>query len=160
MCGIPPRPTYMFYNHPHVPGNNHGTAPHSPQNLTTGLFQNVSDFKTWIMSVFGGKNDANARALQMFTELIAMYYPTGTHVEQAPVFNSEGITDWWWVLSRVIGDWVLSCPARRTARLLAGQNKTAYMYHFNHTPTASFNEKVRIRLTYSLVVHVGGLVAH
>jgi hypothetical protein len=52
----------------------------------------------------------------MYKDLIAMYYPVGSESAAAPVFNPEGITDWWWVLSRVIGDWVLSCPARRAVR--------------------------------------------
>ena len=88
--------------------------------------------------------------------LAAMYHPvhaghnpnaTGTAAPPAPaptpapVYNPEGITDWWWSMSRVIGDWVLSCPARRAARHLEKLNLGAYVYHFNHTPAMSINQR-------------------
>ena len=44
-------------------------------------------------------------------------------------------------MSRVIGDFVLSCPARQAARLLSTQdNRSVYLFHFNHTPSMSLNQ--------------------
>jgi hypothetical protein len=74
---------------------------------------------------------------------------------------------WWWAASRATGDFILTCPTRRAARLLTNQtravgravgravdrysdysprasNQTApevFMYYFNHTPMYSANQK-------------------
>jgi hypothetical protein len=71
-----------------------------------------------------------------------LYHPYGTGGwAPSPVFAAAGIVNWWWCISRVIGDFVLSCPARRAARMLAAMNRTAYVYLFNHTPALSLNER-------------------
>lgn len=43
-------------------------------------------------------------------------------------------------MSQAIGDFVLSCPARRAARKFAALNLSSYVYFFNHTPFASINQ--------------------
>ena len=115
----------------------YGGVPSRPQNLTTGLFRYQADFESWILHVFG----KNATALA--AKLVQMYRPVNatTPPKPGPAFNAEGITNWWWSLSRLIGDFVLSCPARKAARLLSTQhNRSVYLFHFNHTPAMSLNE--------------------
>jgi hypothetical protein len=49
---------------------------------------------------------------------------------------------WWWTASRSIGDFLLSCPTRRAARLKQVDRKqNTFMYYFNHTPYYSANQK-------------------
>ena len=115
----------------------YGGLPSHPQNLSTGLFQYQSDFESWIFGAFG-KNATSVAA-----ELVKLYRPANstTPPSLGPTFNPEGITNWWWSLSRVIGDFVLSCPARQAARLLSTQdNRSVYLFHFNHTPSMSLNQ--------------------
>jgi carboxylesterase type B len=49
---------------------------------------------------------------------------------------------WWWAASRSIGDFLLSCPTRRAARLKqVDHSQNTFMYYFNHTPYYSANQK-------------------
>lgn len=105
------------------------------QNFSTGLFVNESEFTAWAGNFFG---------FNVTNDLQKMYRPvnaSGNDDQLAPVFNPEGISSWWWAMSRAIGDYALSCPARAAARLLDQQNVPAYVFLFNHTPTMSINQK-------------------
>ena len=46
-----------------------------------------------------------------------------------------------WAVTHAIGDFVLTCPNRHAARLLAAKNTSAWAYYFNHTPQSSVNDR-------------------
>ena len=48
-------------------------------------------------------------------------------------------SDPWWRISRIVGDFVLTCPTRRAARSLSKQGHSVYVYYFNHTPSYTVN---------------------
>jgi carboxylesterase type B len=126
----------MLVNHRHTP---------RAQSFSTGLFTNASELECWVRAVFGANATALVQTIQALYHPVCAGGPNGTcgaSIPAGPVFNAEGITSWWWALSRLIGDWVLSCPARRAARVWAAQNSSnnVYLYHFNHTPNMSLNQ--------------------
>lgn len=130
-----------------LPAHGH-RHPSKPQSFSTGLFVNRSELECWVRAVFG------ANASGAVDTIVSLYHPVcvggpngtcGSPVPAGPAFNARGITSWWWSLSRLIGDWVLSCPARRAVKLLlssspANRSQQVFVYHFNHTPTFSLNE--------------------
>eukprot|EP00912_Choanoflagellata_sp_UC4_P001103 UC4_evm1s682 len=87
---------------------------------------NETQFRAWATSVFGAKIASN---------LTELYRPNGT---------VHGIPTWWWSVSHVIGDYLLSCPANKAAKTTANPKfphlKNSYLYYFNHTPTVSVNQ--------------------
>lgn len=91
------------------------------------LLQNQSQFEVWATDMFG-KN-----ASQILTD---MYHP-GTVNELG-----QPIKDWWWSVSQVVGDFVLTCPARRTVRSLEdiGRSGSSFLFFFDHTPNVSVNQ--------------------
>jgi len=116
--------------------SSHTEIPVAEQNFTTGLFVNESEYQVWARNFFAYKG----APANLSSELANLYRPIGSVGGPAPAFNPEGIYDWWWSMSRTIGDYALSCPARRAARLLAKQGLDAYVFHFNHTPAISVNQ--------------------
>ena len=117
-----------------------------PESFSTGLFTHASELESWVRAVFGAKASVVVDALMRLYRPVCTGGPNGTcgnKVPPGPTFDAHGISSWWWSLSRLIGDWVLSCPARRAARrLLAAPNSSnpVFLYHFNHTPTFSLNQ--------------------
>lgn len=68
-------------------------------------------------------------------DLIKLYAP-GT---MAPGDAVAPPPDWWWSVSALIGDYVLTCPARRAARKLDKLGHNVFVYYFSHQPTVSVN---------------------
>lgn len=99
----------------------------SPGYYATMLLQNESQFIVWATDMFG------TNASKVLTD---MYRP-GTKSDLG-----VPIQDWWWSVSAVVGDFVLTCPARRTVRTLEklGRNESAYVFLFDHTPKLSVNQ--------------------
>ena len=56
--------------------------------------------------------------------LATLYAPNAT----APGDASPPAWEWWWSLSGAIGDWVLTCPARRAARKLTALGRPTFVY--------------------------------
>jgi len=101
--------------------------PHGASAYEAELLQNESQFVVWATDMFG------ANASKIVTE---MYRP-GSKSELG-----VQIKDWWWSASGVVGDFVLSCPARRTARTIEtlNRNQSTYVFYFDHTPNISVNQ--------------------
>eukprot|EP00039_Didymoeca_costata_P009393 m.124252 g.124252 ORF g.124252 m.124252 type:complete len:443 (+) comp14469_c0_seq6:893-2221(+) len=79
--------------------------PSSPGNFTTGLFMNQSEYEVWAKNMFGEV---------VVDTLKSMYKPISEpSARNVSVFNEGGILNWWWSMSRTIGDFALSCPSRR-----------------------------------------------
>ena len=68
-------------------------------------------------------------------DLVKLYAP-GT---MAPGDAVAPPSDWWWSVSAMIGDYVLTCPARRAARQLEKLGHNVFVYYFSHQPTVSVN---------------------
>ena len=91
-----------------------------------GVVQYQQDFLAWSSQMFG---EATAQAL------VPLYTP-------GKVAKGDAVaapTDWWWSISAVIGDYVLTCPARRAARQLTKLGRNVFVYYFSHTPVESVN---------------------
>jgi len=91
-----------------------------------GVVQYQQDFLAWAAQMFGN-DTANA--------LLPLYTP-GTVAKGDAV---AAPADWWWSISAVIGDYVLTCPARRAARQLSKLGRNVFVYYFSHTPVESVN---------------------
>eukprot|EP00040_Diaphanoeca_grandis_P000330 m.15121 g.15121 ORF g.15121 m.15121 type:complete len:842 (-) comp10451_c0_seq1:102-2627(-) len=103
------------------------------QNFTTGMLVNESEFDVWATNVFGER---------IGSRLKTIYFPfNATSNHTPPVFNAASMSNWWWAMSRAIGDFALSCPARKAAKLINEfKREHVYVYLFNHTPTMSINQ--------------------
>lgn len=98
-----------------------------PQNFSTGMFVNASEFAVWASNFFGANLSEVLLDLYRPWPDRARPHPLEAPEEADTVFNPEGIYNWWWSMSRVIGDFVLSCPARRAAKTLAADGHAVFV---------------------------------
>merc|ERR1712127_189855 len=107
-------------------GANNSHHSHSPCSFRYGCVSQQQDFETWATQMFGPETA---------TALLPLYTPNVTAKGDAVAAPS----DWWWSISAVIGDYVLTCPARRAARQLTKLGRDVFVYYFSHTPVESVN---------------------
>lgn len=104
-----------------------------PKNLT------LDGFKSFAAHLWGA-----AAAVEM----AVLYKPAGPDGEHGPGWAGAG-NGWWLSATRVVGDYIMSCPSRRASRWITGwwkrragaANATAassapklYMYNFDYAP--------------------------
>jgi len=92
-----------------------------------GAIQTESQFTAWAAQMFDE---------DVATDLAKLYAPMTTQTGDV----SPPPVNWWWSIAQVIGDFVLTCPARRAATAYANHGQPAFMYHFSHTPERSINQ--------------------
>ena len=93
------------------------------------VLANKSQFIAWASNMFGARAAAT----------LAVVYQPQTATNDTTPGNDARVTTWWWAVSHVIGDYILSCPARRAARQLTALGHKVFVYYFNHTPATSIN---------------------
>eukprot|EP00038_Savillea_parva_P006981 m.167111 g.167111 ORF g.167111 m.167111 type:complete len:852 (-) comp12780_c0_seq1:171-2726(-) len=109
----------------------YSSAGRGGSSYATMMLQNKSQFIEWTSGMFGAN---------MTATLVDMYQP-GTVSDLGIVMK-----DWWWSVSGVVGDFVLTCPARRAVRTIEQQtlteerNNSAWVFFFDHTPNISVNQ--------------------
>eukprot|EP01060_Flectonema_neradi_P025409 TRINITY_DN341_c9_g1_i1.p1 TRINITY_DN341_c9_g1~~TRINITY_DN341_c9_g1_i1.p1 ORF type:complete len:663 (+),score=112.95 TRINITY_DN341_c9_g1_i1:65-1990(+) len=89
--------------------------------ITSSSMTNESQFLNWSAAIWG------STAADQFAQI---YQPDGYK-----------IPTWWWAMSHVVGDFVLSCPARHAARMLHEAGAIPFVYYFNRTPEISVNNR-------------------
>ena len=139
------RSTTDFYKSPVLPYSQwaHSTPPFDPR-LKPFVLQNMSNFVHWASQWFSNTDDPVG--LPQRLAKMACYRPTKTPSTppggfDPPAGNGSGLPDWWWSVTRVIGDDVVGCSTARAAQLLANLSSVqTYRYFFNHTPLFTVNE--------------------
>ena len=97
--------------------------------LREGVLSDEADFLAVTAQLF--RNASVAQALSQ------LYTPGAL----APGDAAPPSAGWWWSLSGVLGDFVLSCPTRRAAQHgVAAHGRNIFVYYFSHTPNASANQ--------------------
>jgi len=83
---------------------------------------NEAGFMEWANTTFGPDAAPHLRA---------MYAP---NIETLGQCSAGYIPNWWWAASRVIGDYMMDCPAQQAARLLSYFNNASYLYQLECVP--------------------------
>lgn len=130
--------TFVFQQH--GVGDSQRTR-ESIYDLALGRDLTHPQFSNWLNLLFGKNVSAHIASLYPVENCTKAKNKTVTCSKENRGVGLQSISNYWWAAANIIGDWLLTCPTQRAARILNSLDppRPTFVYYFNHTPTYSLN---------------------